>query len=69
MKPTLSVDYGLCECGCGERTAVAHVNDRSKGWDKGKHLRFRKGHVVLEKRQNRIREILAHHTFMRYSRV
>jgi hypothetical protein len=69
MKLTLSVDYRLCECGCGERTAVAHVNDRSKGWVKGKQLRFRKGHAVLERRQNRIWEFLAHHTFMRYSRV
>ena len=68
MKSTLSVGYGLCECGCGERTAVAHVNDRSKGWVKGKPLRFRKGHAVLKRRKNRIREILAHHIFMRYSR-
>lgn len=68
MKPTLRVDYGLCECGCGERMVVAHVDDRSKGWVKGKPLRFRKEHAVLKRRQYRTSEILAHHVFMRYSR-
>ncbi|MCP5245726.1 MAG: HNH endonuclease [Burkholderiales bacterium] len=40
-------DRGLCECGCGNRTRIAPVNDRSKGWVKGNHLRFIKGHNVV----------------------
>jgi hypothetical protein len=47
MNRTLGVDYGLCECGCGGKTAIARVTDRSKGWVKGKPLRFRRGHAVL----------------------
>ena len=31
---------GLCQCGCGERTARAPQTKRSKGWMKGKHVRF-----------------------------
>jgi hypothetical protein len=34
----------LCQCGCGQATRVAPVNDRSKGWIKGEPLRFLKGH-------------------------
>ncbi len=40
-------DYGLCECGCGARTTVSRKTDKSKGWVKGRPLRFRKGHAVL----------------------
>ncbi len=47
MKPTLCVDHGFCECGCGEKTTVSHVNDKSKGWVKGEPLRFRRGHANL----------------------
>ena len=42
--------YGLCECGCGEKTTLARVTVRSKGWTKGKPLRFRRGHAVLGRR-------------------
>jgi hypothetical protein len=34
----------LCACGCGERTLVAMVTDRSKGWVKGEGKRFVRGH-------------------------
>lgn len=47
MNRVLGVDYGRCECGCGEKTTVSHKTDRSKGWVKGKPLRFRRGHAVL----------------------
>src|SRR5215217_291434 len=46
MNRTLGVDYGLCECGCGGKTAITRVTDRSKGWVKGKPLRFPSGHAV-----------------------
>lgn len=35
---------GICECGCGQRTRLAPVSDRSKGWIKGEPLRFVLGH-------------------------
>lgn len=36
----------LCECGCGERTLVAMVTDRLKGWVKGEGKRFVYGHAI-----------------------
>ncbi|MDM8357510.1 HNH endonuclease signature motif containing protein [Pandoraea communis] len=36
----------LCQCGCGQETRVAPVNDRSKGWVKGQPLKFIKGHGI-----------------------
>lgn len=35
---------GLCECGCGQATAISPVNNRSKGLVKGVPKRFIKGH-------------------------
>jgi len=35
---------GLCECGCGETTAVAKRSYKSKGVRKGEHYRFVHGH-------------------------
>lgn len=35
---------GKCECGCGGVTAIATHTDRSKGWERGKPLRFLLGH-------------------------
>lgn len=36
--------HGLCLCGCGQKTRISHVNDKSKGWIKGEPLAFLKGH-------------------------
>ncbi len=36
----------LCQCGCGQPTRPAPVNDRSKGWTKGQPLKFIKGHGI-----------------------
>jgi hypothetical protein len=47
MDRVLGVDYGLCECGCGEESAVSHKTDRSKRWVKGRPLRFKRGHAIL----------------------
>lgn len=33
-----------CECGCGQITSVVKRNDKSKGWVKGQHQRFIRGH-------------------------
>jgi|SRR4029077_16163270 hypothetical protein len=38
------IDLKLCECGCGEAAPVAPRTNRSKGWVKGKPLRFVRGH-------------------------
>lgn len=35
-----------CQCGCGQQTRIAPVNDRSKGWIKGAPLQFIKGHNI-----------------------
>jgi hypothetical protein len=34
----------VCECGCGSKTTIAARNDASKGWVKGRPLRFINGH-------------------------
>lgn len=36
-------DY-YCECGCGNKTFLASQTDKTKGWIKGKPLRYLKGH-------------------------
>ena len=38
---------GFCECGCGQRTLAAPKTDRSKGWVKGRPLRFALGHNAI----------------------
>lgn len=38
----------FCQCGCGQKTVIAKVNDRSKGWIKGQPLKFIKGHNFKE---------------------
>jgi len=36
---------GLCECGCGGKTWIATISDRSRGWVKGEPVRFIHGHA------------------------
>lgn len=38
--------YGICECGCGEKTSIAPGTDSSKGWVKGRPRRFVLGHYL-----------------------
>lgn len=35
---------GFCECGCGNKTNLATSTDSSRGWVKGKPLRYLLGH-------------------------
>lgn len=35
---------GLCECGCGQRTAIARWTNTAKGWIRGQPKRFVNGH-------------------------
>lgn len=44
---TFGEDYGFCECGCGGKTTISRITDKSKGWIRGRPLRFRRGHAVL----------------------
>lgn len=41
---TETTSYGLCRCGCGERTAIASRTTTSKGWVKGQPLKYLLGH-------------------------
>ena len=40
------IPKGLCQCGCGARTRLAPVTDRSKGWIKGEPLLYVRGHAM-----------------------
>ncbi|MDP9438980.1 MAG: hypothetical protein M3P49_09575 [Actinomycetota bacterium] len=44
------LEAGLCQCRCGQRTNLAPVTSRSKGWVKGEPLRFVAGHQTRTKR-------------------
>lgn len=62
----------LCECGCGETTAVATITKNDRGQKKGQHLRFVNGHngrkrrVLGEpKRCYRCREVKPDSEFLR----
>lgn len=35
---------GLCMCGCGQRTLLSDSNRPERGWVKGEHRRFLRGH-------------------------
>lgn len=37
-------EIGICECGCGNATRISTENDSSKGWVRGRSLRFIRGH-------------------------
>lgn len=43
--------YGYCQCGCGGKAPIAAGTDKSRGWEKGKPVRFIHGHRA--KLQNR----------------
>lgn len=38
--PTYQVPYGLCHCGCGERTKIAKENHKKYGWISGEPFLF-----------------------------
>lgn len=39
---------GYCQCGCGNMTIVSSRNDASKGWEKGRHRKYIRGHNAAE---------------------
>jgi len=46
---------GLCRCGCGETTPIAPVTSAKRGWRKGQHVQYVKGHSARV--TNRTREL------------
>lgn len=44
MTAATEIPAGLCQCGCGERTNLAPCNHATKGWVKGRPLRYVAGH-------------------------
>lgn len=36
-----AIPLGLCQCGCGNKTAIAPWSIPSRGWIKGEHVRFK----------------------------
>lgn len=40
----LSVPYGRCQCGCGQKTKISDKNDKKRGHTKGVHRDYLQGH-------------------------
>jgi hypothetical protein len=49
---TSTIPVGFCQCGCGQRTAIAHKNYPERGWVKGQPLKFLPNHRQLLERIN-----------------
>lgn len=44
MSTKNAIPAGLCQCGCGGKTAVATQSHRRHGWRKGEPLKYIRGH-------------------------
>lgn len=44
MNALKEIKEGSCHCGCGEKTWIASYNMKSRGWMKGKSVKFIRGH-------------------------
>lgn len=48
LRPTIpqpdEIPVGLCECGCGQPTPIAHITNAKLRWFKGYHRPFIRGH-------------------------
>jgi|SRR5579863_1464187 len=42
--PIFNIPYGLCHCGCGEKTTLAPHSASRGGWIKGQPIRYLAGH-------------------------
>ena len=45
-----SIPYGLCKCGCGKKTVIAHINRTARNWTKGEPKPYIQGHNTAHKR-------------------
>lgn len=50
----MSLDVGLCQCGCGQSTPLARQTDKQKGWVKGQPVKFILNHHTRQRRRHRI---------------
>lgn len=41
----MSVPYGYCHCGCGEKASIAKWTDRHKGWVRGEPKHYLPNHI------------------------
>jgi len=48
--PECTIPYGLCHCGCGEKTNIADRSSRLIGWVEGVPIRYVMGHANRQKR-------------------
>lgn len=48
-KTEINIGYGLCLCGCGEKTTISKVNCALYGWVKGQPKKYIKYHAQLGK--------------------
>ena len=40
------MQYGYCQCGCGQKTKISEVSNRSKDWIRGEPLKYILGHLL-----------------------
>lgn len=57
-EPSLNIESGYCQCGCGQKTRVAPVNDKSKGWIRGMPIKFVFGHNLPSESRKRSRNTI-----------
>jgi len=60
MQPHSIIPLGLCQCGCGQKTSLAKLNNTARGNVKGRPVRFVVGHKTppLEQRfWNKVQKI------------
>lgn len=55
MARSQTTPYGYCGCGCGNKTSVARHTSTTRGWNKGKPLRFLVGHGTAKSLESRYR--------------
>lgn len=48
--PECSVPYGLCHCGCGQKTRIAAMTQLSKRWRRDEPMMFLAGHAIRGKK-------------------
>ena len=46
MNKIKKIEYGCCECGCGQKTNISPQTDKKRGYVKGEPVRFIRGHQL-----------------------
>src|SRR5688572_19678399 len=58
---TSTIPVGLCQCGCGRKTRIAHETDNRRGWRKGHPVRYVTGHNVSRGKRTPAIEYIEEH--------